>query len=192
LRNPEAELNRRAAAEGITRSTLRRAIGISRQEPRIDSVPPTAAQPLGDERQQSAAEKDGEKQLTADRLTGRLAETPPAPEPSDSASILLLRLFTNGIVDDRIVRARRVLADDKLTANEKLTKIDALIRIPATASAEQLGEMLGLTKQAVLKTNWWIENRKGEKDSEIGRRRAQHQRRAHECEEPKAEDLDSR
>jgi hypothetical protein len=106
------------------------------------------------------------------------AEAPLAAAPGSNSSLALMRVFTNEIADDRIVKAIRLLADDKLTANEKLTKIDALIPFPATASAEQLGEMLGVTKQAVLKTGWWIENRKGEKENEVGRRREGLRKRA--------------
>ncbi len=90
----------------------------------------------------------------------------------------LLSVFTNGLSDDRIQKAAQVLTDERLTANEKLTKIDALIPLPATASAQQLGDMLGVKKQAVLKTDWWIQNRKGENAEEIGRRRTGHKQRA--------------
>src|SRR5262249_27728001 len=118
------------------------------------------------------------------------AETTPAAEPGNNASLALMRVFTNGIADDRIKRATRFLADDRLTANEKLTKIDALIPFPATASAEQLGAMLGVTKQAVLKTDWWMQNRKGEKESEVGRRREGHRKRAKSYEAPGRDDED--
>jgi hypothetical protein len=99
-------------------------------------------------------------------------------------------VFTNGISDERIEKASRVLTDNGLTANAKLTKIDGLIRFPPTASAEQLGEMMGVSKQAVLKADWWVKNRKGEKDNEIGRRRAGHQRRAKKHEKPGTKDDD--
>jgi hypothetical protein len=117
-------------------------------------------------------------------------EATPATVLGSNASLALLRVFTNGIVDDRIEKATRLLADDKLTANEKLTKIDALFPFPATASAEQLGEMLGVRKQAVLKTDWWIQNRKGEKESEVGRRREGHRKRAKSYEAPGQDDQD--
>jgi hypothetical protein len=100
----------------------------------------------------------------------------------------LLRVYTNGVSEDRIEKATRLLSDGHLTVNEKLTKIDALIRIPATASAEQLGQMLGVTKQAVLKTEWWIQNRKGEKVSEIGRRHEGYRKRAKSYEAPGQDD----
>lgn len=90
----------------------------------------------------------------------------------------LLRVYSNGIFDENIMQATLLLADDTLTVNDKLTKIDALIPFPANAFAEQLGEMLGKTKQAVLKTDWWIQKRKGEKDSEVGKRRDLHRKRA--------------
>jgi hypothetical protein len=94
------------------------------------------------------------------------------------------------VSDERLKKAAQLLADAQLTANEKLTKIDALIPLPATASAEQLGEMLGVTKQAVLKTDWWVENRKGEKESEIGRRREGHRQRARRYQAPGTDDYD--
>ena len=94
----------------------------------------------------------------------------PAVGVGNNASLALIRLYTNGIADDRIEKATQVLADDQLTVNEKLTRIDTLIAFPTTASAKQLGDMLGTSKQAVLKTEWWVRNRKGEKESEVGRR----------------------
>src|SRR5205823_3165270 len=112
------------------------------------------------------------------------ATIPAAQLEPHKSTIAIMRVFTNGLADERIEKAARVLSNDQLTANEKLTKIDALIPFPATASAEQLGDMLGVTRQAVLKTGWWIENRKGEKENETGRRRAAHQKRAKDYEPP--------
>lgn len=108
--------------------------------------------------------------------------------PGNHAWLALMRVFTNGMSDERIEKAMRVLADEQLNANEKLTEIDALIPFPATASAEQLGDMLGVTKQAVLKTEWWRQNRKGEKESEVGVRRENHQNRARTTEKPDQDD----
>ena len=107
------------------------------------------------------------------------AEVMPAVGVGNNASLALIRLYTNGIADDRIEKATQVLADDQLTVNEKLTRIDTLIAFPTTASAKQLGDMLGTSKQAVLKTEWWVRNRKGEKESEVGRR----QRRASDADQ---------
>jgi hypothetical protein len=118
------------------------------------------------------------------------AEGTPTAAPGSNASLALMRVFTNGIADDRIEKATRLLADDELTANEKLTKIDALIPFPATASAEQLGVMLGVTKQAVLKTDWWTQQRKGEKENEVGRRREGHRKRVKSYEAPGHDDED--
>jgi hypothetical protein len=124
-------------------------------------------------------EQYGRTPATAER-----AEEP----PTEDALNALLRVLSNGISDDRIRKASRILTDNTLTVNEKLTKIDALIPFPATASAEQLGKMLGVTKPAVLKSDWWIENRKGEKHSEIGRRQEGHRRRAKSYEAPSQHD----
>jgi hypothetical protein len=100
----------------------------------------------------------------------------------------LLRVYTKGVSDDRIKRAAEVLADAQLTANEKLTKIDALMRFPATASAQQLGEMLGVKKQAVLKTEWWDRHRKGKREEGIARRQDAHRQRAKGFEPPNSAD----
>jgi hypothetical protein len=108
----------------------------------------------------------------------------PLAATENNATLALMRIFTNGIADDRIKRATQLLADNDLTVNEKLTKIDALIPFPATASAEQLGGMLGVSKQAILKTDWWIQNRRGEKENEVGRRREGHRKRAKTYEGP--------
>jgi len=132
--------------------------------------------------------EDVEKPDTPAPPTVVQAEATPAASPGNNPSLALMRVFTNGIADDRIGKATRLLTDNKLTANEKLTKIDALIPFPATASAEQLGEMLGVTKQAVLKTSWWIRNRKGEKENEVGRRREGHRKRAKTYEAPQDDD----
>ncbi|HZT81520.1 MAG TPA: hypothetical protein VFA26_14940 [Gemmataceae bacterium] len=106
------------------------------------------------------------------------AADPPGLEPGKGAVLVLLRMVTGGVVDERLREAARVLADDALTTNEKLARIDALIPIPPTASARQLAEMLSVSKQTIAKTDWWIRNRRGEKASEIARRRERHRRRA--------------
>jgi hypothetical protein len=124
---------------------------------------------------------------------------PPSPEPpalppsvqEDRPAVLaLLRVFTNGIVDERIQQAAQILADDTLTANEKLTRIDELIHFPPTASAEQLGAMLGVTKQAVMKTAWWCKNRRGITVEEIERRQARMKDRGWESERPRSDEDD--
>ncbi|MFN4260813.1 MAG: hypothetical protein ACK4RK_16075 [Gemmataceae bacterium] len=50
----------------------------------------------------------------------------PVPNP-DNALAALLRVFTNGVADERLRQAAPVLADVSLTANERLTKIDGLM-----------------------------------------------------------------
>jgi hypothetical protein len=107
----------------------------------------------------------------------------------DRAWLQLLNVFTNGLAEERAERAARLLRDETLTANDKLTRIDELLPFPPTASAEQLGELLGVTKQAVLKTVWWELNRKGERENEVGRRRTVHQQRG-ECYEQSGDEGD--
>jgi hypothetical protein len=113
----------------------------------------------------------------------------PEETGNDSSAVQqLLRVFTNGVVDDRIAKAAAVLNTPRLTVHEKLMQIDAVLPFPATASAEQLGVLLGVSKQAVLKSKWWSENRKGEKASEVGRRRDVHRERAKEYERDRFDD----
>lgn len=106
------------------------------------------------------------------------------PNHADDATVSLLSVFTNGLSDERILKASRLLTDENLTVNEKLTKIDALMPFPPTASAEQLGALLRVSKQAVLKTEWWTDHRKGEKMNAIGRRQALHWERGEERRRP--------
>ena len=118
------------------------------------------------------------------------ADTEPQTEPNadQGAFQRLLSVFTDGMSDDRIRQAASVLKTTSLTVNEKLSQIDEIIPLPATASADQLGSLLGVTRQAVLKSDWWIQHRKGEKASEVGRRREVHRRRAQQYDPEQRED----
>jgi len=112
----------------------------------------------------------------------------PAVDSNDSsvsrnqqATLNLLSVYTKGMSDERILNALDVRFST-LNTHEKLTEIDKLLRLPATASAESLGTMLGVSKQAVLKTNWWQQNRSGEKQNEIGKRHGRHRSRGENSE----------
>jgi hypothetical protein len=104
-----------------------------------------------------------------------------------NAMTALLRVFTNGVADERLRQAAMILADDSLNVNDKLTRIDGLIRFPPTASAEQLGAMLSVSKQAVMKTAWWRGNRRGVRNEEVERRRTRLTERGRRYEPPRAE-----
>ena len=116
---------------------------------------------------------------------------PPPGSEDTSRVVALLRVFTNGIVDERIRQAAQVLADDTLSANDKLTRIDDRLHFPPTASAEQLGAMLGVTKQAVMKTAWWCKKRRGMTDEEIERRQSRMTERGRKYESPRSEEDDA-
>jgi hypothetical protein len=105
-------------------------------------------------------------------------------EAHDNALRKLLRVFTNRVSDERIERATRILADEKLRANEKLEEIDNLIRFPPTASAQDLANMLGVTKTVVINSPWWVKNRRGKKADETGRRKDRHRNMAEGYETP--------
>jgi hypothetical protein len=106
----------------------------------------------------------------------------------DQSVLRLLNVFTGGLTDERFDKAIAVLENESLTLDQKLTKIDALIPFPPTASASKLGKLFGKSKAAVLKTQWWISNRKGERQSEVGRRRAKHRERAKQYESNQSEE----
>lgn len=127
-------------------------------------------------------------------MQGRaVAEQPanPTADLSHDAVQALLRVFTNGIADERIQQAARILVDDTLTTNDKLTRIDELIPFPPTASAEQLGKMLRVSKQAVMKTAWWCKNRRDMTDEEIERRQSRMKERGLKYDRPRSKEDDA-
>ena len=119
-----------------------------------------------------------ERSQTVGAALEKAAATAGGTDPPKGTVLTLLRLFTDGVSDERFHKMAQLVNDDRLTVSEKLTKMDELVPIPPTASAEQLAAMLGVSRQAVMKTGWWVRNRRGEKASEIARRRERHRRRA--------------
>ena len=98
-------------------------------------------------------------------------------EGSRQAAFLgLLNIYTNGVTDERISKAAIVL-QSKLTVDQKLWEIDSLMPFPADATASALGKGLGVTKQAIQKTSWYLQNRKGAREKETGRRYEKHRER---------------
>lgn len=98
------------------------------------------------------------------------------------ASMRLMNIYTNGLAGQRLDGAVNILEDEKLTVDEKLWKIEAFMPIPPTVSGAKLGEALGVSKAAVQKTTWYIENRKGRMEDEVARRHEQHTRRGQQYE----------
>lgn len=110
---------------------------------------------------------------------------------SENATLRLWNVYTNGVASQRLEEAAKVLEDTSLGTDEKLTRIDKLVPFPPTASAARLGRMIGVSKTMIQKTTWWIQNRKGERDNEIGRRRSVHTTRAGKLEDDYSTDEDS-
>lgn len=104
--------------------------------------------------------------------TARVAQTPIHETDKDSRSAIaaLLKVYTDGVSDERINEASAIVVNANLSSATKLERIDKLIRLPASASAQDLGDLLGVSKQAILKTLWWQINRQGEKADEVGKR----------------------
>ena len=118
-----------------------------------------------------SGDSDAPEKLSEAKLTD-------APTDTSAAAFRLLNILTNGLADERFDKACNVLNDDQRTADEKLWEIDELIPIPPTTSGAKIGKALGVSKAAIQRTTWYIEKRKGERDSEIGRRHEQHHQRA--------------
>ncbi len=127
----------------------------------------------------------------ASRTVARVGEAADVEDVSGGEAMRrLLSVFTGGMADEKFQRAAAILQDGNLSANDKLTKIDAAIPLPATASTQDLGDLIGVTKQCIAQTEWWKEHRKGEKADEVGRRRDVHTQRAKQYEEYEGNPLD--
>lgn len=144
-----------------------------------------------------------------DRLYSCQTETPETTEPSppetQAASEVefkekevlfsnLLRIYAGKVSDQKFQTMLKVLASDRSTAGEKLEKIDSILPVPPAASAEALGQLLGVTAAAVIQTPWWKKNRKGKKDEEtvgrLNRLRKKGEYHTHEDFRPSEDDED--
>jgi hypothetical protein len=106
----------------------------------------------------------------SDLRSGAVAHSPKKSSEPEPGLKKLLHLYTDGVSDEKMKQAALVLDNRNLTVNEKLYKLDALIPIPANTSARGLGQLFGVSGQAIMDTDWWKEKRKGKKDEEISRR----------------------
>jgi hypothetical protein len=77
-----------------------------------------------------------------------------------------LSVFTDGVSDERLDTVCRI-ARSESSADKKLKDIESLFPIPPTTSAKTLGDLLGVSKPAIMKTNWWVRNRKGKKSEKV-------------------------
>ncbi len=77
----------------------------------------------------------------------------------------LLRVYTNGISERRILRAALILADSSKTVALRLSESDDQMPFPSNVSANDLAQLIGCSKSP-----WWKENRAG-RDAETHRRR---------------------
>jgi hypothetical protein len=82
----------------------------------------------------------------------------------------LLSVYSNGVTDARFKEIAAILIGTG-KASDKLAAIDKLVKLPANASAESLGQLLGCSKQAIQQSPWWQTNRAGRNEELVGRRR---------------------
>ncbi|MGB7329543.1 MAG: hypothetical protein WBD31_32010 [Rubripirellula sp.] len=89
----------------------------------------------------------------------------------------LFNLYSDNVAEERMRAAHNILNGDG-SINDKLEKIDAIFPIPASASGEALGRVFDVTRQAIAKTDWWEQNRKGKAEERVETRRSSHNSRA--------------
>ena len=80
-----------------------------------------------------------------------------------------LSIFTDGVSDERLDTVCRIAKSDS-SANKKLKDIESLFPIPPTTSAQALGNLLNVSKTAIIKTYWWKRYRKGRNSEKIASR----------------------
>lgn len=101
----------------------------------------------------------------------------PTSESKVPAFAHLLGVYSKGVSDERFQEVRDILDNHNLTVSQKLTAIHQRLPIPPTASANDLAEMLGKSKQAVAQSSWWKSIRSGSNEELIERRHYVHRNR---------------
>jgi hypothetical protein len=182
--------------EELTVETARRMLG---ELMRVSGITLTEAETLGLEAVMDTLERKVDKQpsdmeqLTDDAGKSRgeaVAECSPLGQELSNAISRLINVYTNGTLDTKFTEAAQHIVHESLTANEKLEKLNSLLPIPKSLSARQLGDLLGVTKQAILKTAWWTTNRKGDGDELFSRRQEIHKGRRLEYQDRSSSDFD--
>lgn len=105
------------------------------------------------------------------------AQAGPTPGPAVGR---LLAVYGGGVADERIAQAARIVDDPSLTVSERLEKIDDILPVPPSVPAAQLGQLLGVSKTAILKSTWWVRHRRRERQAEVERRKEIRRRGADE------------
>jgi hypothetical protein len=82
----------------------------------------------------------------------------------------ILSVYTRKCSDQRLQEIVRILNNPNLTIDGKLWEIDKVLPIPATASSQVLADLLGVSKPAILKTDWWQKNRGRQKERDCAAR----------------------
>ena len=84
---------------------------------------------------------------------------------------MLLNAYTKGASSAKLAQMVNIIQGND-TVDEKTTKLNQVLSLGAI-SGEGIAELLGCTKQAIYRTAYWTENRKGERDEKAESRRAQ-------------------
>jgi len=82
----------------------------------------------------------------------------------------ILSVYARKCSDQRFQEIVRILNNPNLTIDGKLWEIDKVLPIPVTASSQVLANLLGVSKAAIVKTDWWQKNRRRQKERDCAAR----------------------
>jgi hypothetical protein len=116
------------------------------------------AQPGGD---QAAADGDAAMAAQQPAAEGNATGTPPsevAQEEGASAEVKnrVIKLVTGGVSNKVILQLAEIVGSER-TVDEKLQEFHKIVRINDRSCAE-LAELLGVSRAAIVKSEWWKQN----------------------------------
>lgn len=100
----------------------------------------------------------------------------------DAVELKMLKLHADCANYERLRASARVVANKTVTVNKRLEVWDQEVGVPPTASLYDLGRVLGCTAEAIRKTEWWQENRRGEQARRVAARKNRLQARGSQYE----------
>ncbi|MDX1965345.1 MAG: hypothetical protein SFX18_19520 [Pirellulales bacterium] len=89
----------------------------------------------------------------------------------DSSGAPKVAMLYGGIeLKGKHAEIERIAKDTTQTVNARIVAIDGILKLPPNVTLKTLAETFGVTRAAIGKTDWWIENRAGKDDENQGRR----------------------
>lgn len=109
-------------------------------------------------------------------------------EGAVDAGAVVLALYTGHVANETFRKLAEIVRDTTLTVNEKLARLHATLPLPPNVSAQKLAKALGVSKSAVIASDWWKEHRKGRREKDQERRRERLIERGKQYEPPPRDD----